>query len=184
MTVLKATIFFLLATTHVMASRLDLEVQEVRDENPSYREFCENWPGECELTGKEVIDYSDELFFKLVRVSRQVNREIDFSLDTVQYSREEFWTYPTSGRGDCEDNALEKRRRLIEQGLPSAALRMTTAFHRDEFYAHALLLVETSAGTFVLDQDSEEVLLWDQAPYIYEARERVNGTWERYFQDW
>lgn len=184
MPVLKTLLIFWLVTPSLMASRLDLEVSEVREDHPSYAEFCENWPGECDLKGVEVIPYSDDLFQTLVRVSQQVNEDIEFMLDPQQYNREEFWTYPTSGRGDCEDNALEKRRRLVQLGLPSAALRMGTAFHRQQYYAHALLLVETTAGTFVLDQDNEEVLLWNQAPYIYEARERVNGSWERFFQDW
>jgi predicted transglutaminase-like cysteine proteinase len=167
-----------------MASRLNLEIREVRQGHPSYDVFCQNWSGECSLTGPQVIEYTNEAFLQLVQVSREVNSDIEFALDPAQYNSEEYWNYPESGRGDCEDNALEKRRRLVKQGFPRAALRMTTAFHRDQYYAHALLLVETTAGTFVLDQDSEDVLLWDQAPYIYEARERVDGKWERFFQDW
>lgn len=61
---------------------------------------------------------------------------------------------------------------------------MTTAFHREQFYAHALLLVETDQGTFVLDQDRPQVQLWHQTPYIFEARERSDGSWERFAQDW
>lgn len=164
--------------------RLDLEVIKVRKSHPSHQDFCQRWPGECDMTGEEVIEWSSDLEADLQMISLEVNREVKFVLDPEQYQKEEYWNYPTSGAGDCEDNALEKRRRLVEMGYPRAALRMTTAFHREQFYAHALLLVETSRGTFVLDQDRDVVELWHQTPYMMEARERKDGSWERFDQDW
>lgn len=47
---------------------------------------------------------------------------------------------------------------------------------------HALLLVETTGGTYVLDNLVDEILLWNEAPYNFEARERVDGQWDRFDQ--
>ena len=61
---------------------------------------------------------------------------------------------------------------------------MATAFHIPNPYAHGLLLLETEQGTLILDQDSSEVLLWHETEYGLEARERTDGRWEYYVQDW
>ena len=41
--------------------------------------------------------------------------------DLDNYGSEEVWAYP-EGRGDCEDYALEKKKRLSEAGLPPGNL--------------------------------------------------------------
>jgi predicted transglutaminase-like cysteine proteinase len=165
---------------------LDLEVRKVVDQRESYTDFCHRFPKECEFKNIEVFKNSNyqEVMDLLNQINLEVNDEISFTLDTQQYDREEYWTLPLEGFGDCEDNALEKRRRLVQKGIPRGALSMTTAFHRGQYYAHALLLVETVFGTYVLDQDADQVVHWSEAPYIYEARELPLGKWEYYYQDW
>jgi predicted transglutaminase-like cysteine proteinase len=115
-------------------------------------------------------------------VNAAVNREIRLVLDVMQYDREEYWTLPENGRGDCEDKALEKRRRLAEMGLPRGAMRMALVFHRRLLTSHGVLTVETTAGTYVLDSATDEVQRWDQTPYNFEARERPDGRWTRFDQ--
>ena len=44
------------------------------------------------------------------------------------------------------------------------------------------LLVETDAGTYVLNGPGSEVMLWFETPYNFEARERTDGRWERFDQ--
>jgi len=177
-------LFLLFSSITIAGDNLDLEIIKIRKSHPSHQDFCKRFPGECEMTGEEVIEWTPELQQDLQDISLKVNRDIKFVLDPDQYQKEEFWTYPLSGEGDCEDNALEKRRRLVSLGYPRAALRMTTAFHREQYYAHALLLVETTKGTFILDQDRDVVELWHKTPYMIEARERKDGSWERFAQDW
>ena len=41
------------------------------------------------------------------------------------YGRVEFWTYPKSGKGDCDDYVLLKRKLLMKRGWPGSALRLT-----------------------------------------------------------
>jgi predicted transglutaminase-like cysteine proteinase len=179
------SILYLCTAPNLYASdQLDLEVITIRESNPSYSQFCQRWPNECEIAGPEIITWTKKLALELIEVNTNVNRDIIFTLDPDQYDQDEFWNLPLAGRGDCEDNALEKRRRLAQMGYPTAALRIGTAFHSTKFYAHALLLVETTNGTYILDQDSQEVLLWNKTPYIFESRIRPDGRWERFAQDW
>ena len=147
-----------------------------------YVKFCIRNPGECDLTGPGVIDLSFEIKRAIGQINSTVNREIRFALDIEQYEKEEYWSYPRSGRGDCEDKALEKRSRLVKLGIPRSAMRLAIAFNKVFHYSHCLLTVETNEGTYVLDSFSDEVMAWHQAPYNYEMRERADGKWERFDQ--
>jgi predicted transglutaminase-like cysteine proteinase len=87
-----------------------------------------------------------------------------------------------SGMGDCEDFALEKRLRLTKLGIPRGALRIAIVQNRIMLTSHALLLVETTQGTYAMDRITNEILLWYQLPYNFEAREKPDGRWERFDQ--
>ena len=164
------------------SGRLDLAVAEVVDRYPPYADFCRRHPRQCDLSGAAVLAYSPALMQQLALINAAVNREIRFVMDIAQYNAEEYWALPTAGRGDCEDKALEKRRRLVAQGLAPGAMRMALVFHRRLMSSHGVLTVETSAGTFVLDSSGDEVRRWDRIPYNFEARERPDGRWERFDQ--
>ena len=103
--------------------------------------------------------------------------------DREIYGVEEFWTYPTRGVGDCEDLALYKREWLVERGLPRGALTIALVHHKASMDPHAVLLAETSEGTYLLDSLSDDIVIWSEAPYNFEARERPDGSWERFDQD-
>jgi len=116
----------------------------------------------------------------VARVNREVNAEIEFQPDWDSLGVEDFWSFPAEGVGDCEDFALEKRRRLIALGLPGAALTLAIVHHTERFFGHTFLLAETSAGTFVLDNLDDSLRCWDAVPYRYERREGLDGRWFRY----
>lgn len=173
-----------LALSNSGHKKIDTPVIKYRDHYSAYDEFCQNNSGECDLSGPEEVVLTPELFQLLDQVNRTVNHEIAFVNDPEYYGLEEFWTYPQKAQGDCEDFALEKRRRLVMLGVPRGALRMMTAFHRTKFFAHALLSVETDKATLILDQETDELLLWSDAPYIYASRELPDGRWEFFEQNW
>ncbi len=161
---------------------LYLPIFEIRFTFQPYADFCRRNPGECDMSGDCEIPYTNRLVERLVQVNTAVNQEILFASDKAQYGVEEYWNYPTTGWGDCEDMALEKRRRLVLSGLPRGALRMAIGHHRRFLHSHCLLSVETSRGTYILDTLSDEVLLWRRTPYDFESRERTDGRWDRYDQ--
>jgi predicted transglutaminase-like cysteine proteinase len=76
----------------------------------------------------------------------------------------EFWTYPDTGAGDCEDYALEKRRALIELGWPPRALRFGVATS-PETGRHAVLVVRTDKGDLVLDNLNPYIVSWGSTRY-------------------
>lgn len=162
--------------------RLALPLAEVVGRPAPYADFCRRHPEQCDLSGDGVVEHDPRLMATLASVNAAVNREVRFVLDKLQHNAEEYWALPASGRGDCEDEALEKRRRLAALGLPRGALRLALVMHRKRLSAHAVLTVETSRGTYILDSLTDEVLRWNRTPYNFEARERPDGRWERFDQ--
>ena len=85
------------------------------------------------------------------------------------YGQTEYWTIPTT-RGDCEDYALLKRKRLMARGWPASALLMTVV--RDEKgEGHAVLTARTVQGDFILDNKVDEVKVWNRTRYEYVMRQ-------------
>ncbi len=101
-----------------------------------------------------------------IRLNRQINRQVVSISDQGQYGRAEHWALPTARGGDCEDFALIKKKRLIEAGLDPQMLLISTVLDRDR-NAHAVLIMRTGQGDFVLDNLRDEVLHWRQTGYTY-----------------
>jgi predicted transglutaminase-like cysteine proteinase len=161
---------------------LDLPVQVVTAPPLAYRLFCARLQVECEMSGPNRLADDPATRALVARVNRQVNAQIRFMSDLDSVGVEEDWRYPVRGYGDCEDIALEKRRRLVSQGLPRAALTMAIVHHQNRASSHAVLLAETLGGTFVLDNLSDAITCWDQAGFNYETRERADGQWDQFDQ--
>lgn len=162
-----------------------LERPVLRVEAPptQYADFCDRNPDACALSGPSVIDGSDATLRLLERVNTAVNDEITLMSDPDNLGLEEYWDLPRDCRGDCEDFALEKRRRLVAEGVPSAALTLAFAFHETLFFPHAVLLAETRSGTWVLDNLHDTPMCWDAVPYRFTRRERPDGSWIRFRPD-
>ncbi len=164
---------------------VDLAVESVVDRPAPYQDFCDRRPGDCDLSGPDRIDWTPAARDLVEDVDRAVDGEVRVMPDPEWRGVEEYWDYPVLGCGDCEDFALEKRRRLVEAGLPRGAMTMAIVHHRALMFSHAVLLVRTEEGTFALDNLSDEVLCWSGIPYNFEMRERPDGSWVRYDQgDW
>ena len=114
-------------------------------------------PAECQQGPLEEQRFSatPERLSELDNINRAVNREIAPATDIEIYGQAEYWTIPTT-RGDCEDYALLKRKRLIARGWPASSLLMTVV--RDEKgEGHAVLTARTVQGDFILDNKIDEV---------------------------
>jgi predicted transglutaminase-like cysteine proteinase len=159
---------------------MDLPIAWIDSPPTQYTAFCERQPDSCLLEGEAVLDWTPRLHALLTSVNAAVNADIELVADVDNLGVEESWDLPPDCRGDCEDFALEKRERLRSVGIPSASLTMAIAFHEVKFFPHAILLVETTTGTWVLDNLQDEVLCWDAPPYRYTRRERPDGQWSRF----
>ena len=94
------------------------------------------------------------------------------------WGKEEVWSYPDSGYGDCEDYVLEKRRRLMQAGVPAGDL-LVTVVRQPNGDGHAVLTVRTGMGEFILDNLEPRVLSWTETPYTYLKRQSQtnSGVW-------
>jgi predicted transglutaminase-like cysteine proteinase len=144
-------------------------------------QFCESNPDDCRMHGRSEpeVELTTKRWQELVTINRQVNQEIKPMSDQAQYGVIEKWTYPTSGKGDCEDYVLLKKRKLVELGWPMSGLLITVV--RDENNeGHAVLTVRTDSGDLVLDNKTVNILAWQQTKYTYIKRQSAVDpkSWE------
>ena len=135
-------------------------------------EFCTDQPKECATSPSAPRDVvlSSKAWKDLTRVNRWVNETIKPVTDLEQWGVVEKWSYPDTGKGDCEDYVLLKRRMLIQAGWPREALLITVV--RDKKgEGHAVLTVKTDKGDYILDNQAENVLLWSDTGYRFVKRQ-------------
>ena len=96
------------------------------------------------------------------RINRDVNGAIRPKAET---GGTDVWKIGGS-TGDCEDYALAKRAALLRKGFPSSSLLMTSVVTR-RGELHAVLMVRTDRGDFVLDNLSPLVKPWSATGYRF-----------------
>ena len=142
-------------------------------------EFCQREPVQCrqKTAAGAPFELTRKLWAEIVDVNNTVNIMVSPRTDAEMWGREEYWSYPTKV-GDCEDYALEKRRRLMQLGIPAGNLLMTVV-RQPNGEGHAVLTVHSSRGDFVLDNLEPRVLAWGDTDYTYLKRqsEKNSGTW-------
>jgi predicted transglutaminase-like cysteine proteinase len=139
-------------------------------------EFCHQFSHECSFDPSEaaVITLTPTVWNTLAEVNENVNRAILPVTDAEHWMVADRWDYPDDGPGDCEDIQLLKRKLLTQAGLPQRALRMTVVI--DELgEGHAVLMVRTDRGDFILDNKRMAVLPWWKTGYRYVKREGSDG---------
>jgi len=151
-----------------------------------YSDFCRRQPADCGLQTSGLTEVSlatpapprlgPGLWSRLNRVNAQVNRAIVARTDRDAFGLSDYWQTPLAdgrGSGDCEDYVLEKIRALVAAGVPRSALNIALGL-TPEGEMHAVLLVSTAEGDFVLDNRSAAVTAWASARYTWVSRQ-VDG---------
>jgi predicted transglutaminase-like cysteine proteinase len=135
-------------------------------------QFCADNPADCrvEPAAERVATLDARAWRALSRINRDVNDAIEPLSDLEQWGQLERWSYPVSGKGDCEDYVLEKRKRLIAAGWPRQALLITVVRDR-KGDGHAVLTVRTDRGDFVLDNQETQVKSWTATGYSFVKRQ-------------
>ncbi len=155
-----------------------------------YARWCAENGSECDVNVRErrVIPMTEKLMRDMKYVDRSVNELIDYSTDMNQHGVEEYWSYPYLNedgtlKGDCEDFAVMKRQFMVDRGYPHRAMRIAAVFAPNNEY-HAVLVIRTTAGDYVLDmyeREKSKVLLWNKKPgYVWvkmESQEPNDKTW-------
>jgi predicted transglutaminase-like cysteine proteinase len=138
----------------------------------AWKQFCIRLPEECRIDPDEpaLVTLTPEVWLLLKTTNKRVNVAIRPKTDREHWGVEDRWNYPDDGYGDCEDFQLLKRRLLIEAGLPRRALRMAVVADK-EGYGHAVLMVRSDRGDFILDNSTDAVLAWNETGYRFVKRE-------------
>lgn len=142
-------------------------------------EFCMSMPQECVKTRQaRPVELTRGLWAEIVDINNLVNTMITPRTDAELWGIEERWSYPADGFGDCEDYVMEKRRKLIQAGVPASNL-LITVVKQPNGDGHAVLTVSTSMGDFVLDNLEPRVLAWRDTEYRFLKRQSAKhaGMW-------
>jgi predicted transglutaminase-like cysteine proteinase len=137
-----------------------------------WAEFCIEYAPECDTRRSLPRDValSTRAWVELKRINAAVNTSVKPMTDMDHWGVVERWNYPDDGYGDCEDYALQKRKLLMAAGWPREALLMTVV--RDQNgNGHAILTVKTDRGEYVLDNQTNDVLLWADTGYRFVKRQ-------------
>ena len=137
-----------------------------------WAEFCIEYAPECDTRPSLPRDValSTRAWAELKRINVAVNTSVKPMTDMDHWGVVERWNYPDDGYGDCEDYALQKRKLLMAVGWPREALLMTVV--RDtNGNGHAILTVKTDRGEYVLDNQTNDVLLWADTGYRFVKRQ-------------
>lgn len=173
---LSAVIVFLcLCVTGAAASAGDLYIA-VGPRTPTppigWVQFCQTYKGVCDTKPLPPVDVvlDDKAWQELKRIDNSVNHTIKPMTDMDHYGIIQWWRYPDDGAGACHSYALLKRRLLMLAGWPRQAL-LVTIVHEADGEGHAVLTVKTDRGEFILDNLTDNILLWSQTPYHFYKRQ-------------
>lgn len=137
-----------------------------------WTQFCADYHGECDggdLAARDVV-LSQKSWADLKRVNAWVNDKVQPMTDMEHWGVVEHWDYPDDGYGDCEDYVLLKRKLLIQAGWPRQALLVTVVRDRNGD-GHAVLTVKTDKGEFILDNQNQEIVAWQDTGYRFVKRQ-------------
>ena len=134
-----------------------------------FEPMCARIPVECEPYRNEpaVIALTPNTFEVMNRVNTKVNEEIEYQTDIEHYHVSEYFNYPTDGKGDCEDFALEKRRRLAALDWPRRAMLLVVVDRpgKNDIELHMLLILRTDHGDLALDINHPQIKPVDETEY-------------------
>jgi predicted transglutaminase-like cysteine proteinase len=143
----------------------------------AWTDMCKRMPGQCAVDTREAdtVELTPKLWKLIVQTNLRTNREIEAITDQDHWGVVDRWDMPEDGKGDCEDYVLLKRQRLAEAGVPRRALRVTVVID-EENAGHAVLMLRTDRGDFILDNKRNAILPWSQTGYTYVKRESQTRT--------
>lgn len=145
------------------------------EKGPSkWRAYCNRNAPDCEVRSKGMITpLTHAVWRALQEVNQHINARIYYTPDQKNGQGIDKWVRPiVSGNGfvagDCEDYVLAKRFALMQRGFPAGALRFTLVARGNSQHAdHAVLVVATDFGDFVLDNVVDGVRPVEATSYRY-----------------
>ena len=149
------------------------QVEVTTDYFGIYYDFCKEYPQECGGQGSySAVMYDDGAKALLSSVNVGVNEAIHYRLERTKDYDDRKFIIPQSQdgnppQGDCEDYALLKRKILREHGVPQETMMIGLVTNKKTGGAHAILIVRTTGGDYVLDNRHSEVKLARDTEYSF-----------------
>lgn len=138
---------------------------------PGFVPACSRYSWVCS-NGHSGHAMKDPAALKLLgKVNSLVNSRVRAVADA---GTRDAWTLPTSGKGDCEDFVLAKKKALMDSGFRSDRLSIAVVLDRSG-NNHAVLIARLDGGDVVLDNMSRSVKAWDKTGYTYIARQNFDN---------
>ena len=121
-----------------------------------------------------VLRLSETAWAAVDGINRSINAKIHPMDDEAAFGERDYWTLPLSDGprpvGNCKHYVLEKRKALVEAGFNPAALSIAIVSTRWN-EVHAVLVISTDQGDYVLDNLSPWIKGWREAPYRWIERQ-------------
>lgn len=154
-----------MAPAQAAAKRPHLDAARTVDAPNGFSGVCARYSWACARSGRASPAGHDVLALA-EKVNASINRQTREVADEVQYKRAEYWALPTARGGDCEDFALAKKQALIAGGVAPERLLIATVLDRRR-NPHAILVLRTDAGDYVLDNLTNRILGWRETGYTF-----------------
>jgi len=113
-------------------------------------------------------------FSELYELNSTINSQVIYTTDKAQFGKAEHWQAATT-MGDCEDYALRKRQVLIERGVEPSLLKLATCWTETKEY-HAVLIVTTPIGDFILDNRMKSPMIKQDIGYTWD-KIQIGSKW-------
>lgn len=154
-------------------------------------EFCVNQRVSSEVTQvlsalshsygmRAITPDAPELTDERMRTLQRVNLTVNTSIQPVEDSNGDTWSF-SAMYGDCEEYVLMKREVLAQLGWPRSAMRISVVRGAGDYPYHAVLVVTTRGGDFVLDNLVDDVTRVEHSPYEFVVSQSFQrpGAWVR-----
>lgn len=148
---------------------------------PGFVSFCIREKDQCISDGNpaDVLKLNDAMWKMLSSINKSINWKTIQLDDREHFGRAEYYAIVRDGYGDCDDMVVTKRAALHRTGIPLHDLRIVVALS-PRAVRHALLLITTDHGDYVLNSLTDKIMLWAKTGYI--SIEQQDGTamgWEQ-----
>jgi predicted transglutaminase-like cysteine proteinase len=145
----------------------------------SWLDYCRRYSDDCtiDLSEPTQVKLTPHLLDEIRSINLLVNTTVVPETDLEHWGVMDHWDQAEDGYGDCEDYQLLKRALLVKAGVPRRALLMTVVLDA-QGEGHALLMIRTNKGDYILDNLTDSVLPWSKTGYVFVKRE------SQYFVGW
>jgi predicted transglutaminase-like cysteine proteinase len=142
-----------------------------------WADYCIRHEDDCQLHIRQPLRVmlTHQVFDRLTATNVAINHVVRPMTDMEHWGVEDHWDQAEDSNGDCEDYQLLKRKLLVEAGVPRRAMLLTVVRDEDG-NGHATLMVRTNLGDVILDNETDEILLWKDTGYSFMQRESQYRT--------